>query len=88
MFPSANEAETGPFTKEQMDHLLKLLRTNSLSGIPNVSLAQTGSESSALSCHLKSGPAPWIIDSGASDHMTSFSNLFSSYSPCSRNEKI
>ena len=68
-----------------MDHLLKLLKSNSSSGIPSVSLAQTGINSNALSC---SNSAPWIIDSGASDHMTSFSNLFSSYSPCSGSEKI
>ncbi|XP_073147995.1 uncharacterized protein [Henckelia pumila] len=44
VIPTANEAETSPFSKEQMDHLLKLLKSNSLSGIPNVSLAQTGPE--------------------------------------------
>ena len=87
VFPSANEAETGRFTKEQIDHLLKTLKTNSSSGIPNVSLAQIDSESSAISCHLKYGPVPWIIDFGASDHMTNFSNSFSSYSLCSGNEK-
>jgi len=32
--------------------------------------------------------APWIIDSGASDHMTSLSSLFKTYSPCSGNKKI
>ena len=81
--PSANEVDSGPFNKEQMDHLLKLIKSNSLSGsIPNVSLAQTGN---ALSC---SNYAPWIIDSRASDHMTSFSHFFTTYSPCSSNEKF
>lgn len=54
--PVAHEAETIPsipFNKEQMDHLLKLLKSNSgLLGTPNVSLAQTGSESNALTCHF------------------------------------
>lgn len=85
-FPSANEAETSPFTKEQMDHLLNLLKSNSFSSIPAGSLAQTGSDSNALTCYLKS--LPWIIDSSASDHMTNFSNLFSTYFPCPGNEKI
>ena len=86
MVPTANEAETSPFSNEQMDHLLKLLKSTTSFGIPSVSLAQTGSALNALSCCLSS--APWIIDCGASDHMTSLSNLFSTYSPCSGLEKI
>nr|CAN67620.1 hypothetical protein VITISV_004593 [Vitis vinifera] len=39
--PSANEADHGTFNKKQMDHLQKLLKSNSSSGIPSVSLAQT-----------------------------------------------
>ena len=86
-FPTANEAEVSPFTKEQMEHLLTLLKSNSSSGIPSVSLAQTGNKPNALSCCLNSS-APWIIDSGASDHMTCSSHLFKSYSPCSGNDKV
>uniref|UniRef100_A0A2N9EE05 Reverse transcriptase Ty1/copia-type domain-containing protein n=1 Tax=Fagus sylvatica TaxID=28930 RepID=A0A2N9EE05_FAGSY len=86
-FPTANEAEVTSFTKEQMEHLLTLLKSNSSSGIPSVSVAQTGNEPNALSCCLNSS-APWIIDSGASDHMTSSHNFFESYSPCSGIEKV
>ena len=42
----------------------------------------------ALSCHFTVCSTPWIIDSGASDHMTSFSHLFHTYNPCSGHEKI
>ena len=69
-----------------MDHPLKLLKSNSPSGIPSVSLAQTGSAPNAFSCCFNS--TPWIIDFGAFDHMTSFSNLFSTYSPCFGSENI
>ena len=69
-----------------MEHLQKLLKSNLVSGIPTGSLAQTGSGLSSFSCSLTS--APWIIDSGASDHMTSLSSLFKSYSPCPGNQKI
>ena len=31
---------------------------------------------------------PWIIDLGATDHMTNHSKLFSSYIPCSGSQKI
>ena len=72
-----------------MDHLLKLLKSNSgLLGTPNVSLAQTGSESTSLTCHFHFYSTLWIIDSGASDHMTSFSNLFHTDNHCSSHEKI
>ncbi|RVW99495.1 Copia protein [Vitis vinifera] len=81
-----NESKSSPFSKEQMDHLLKMLKSNSLSGIPSVSLAQTDSAPNVFSCCFNS--TPWIIDSRASDHMTSFSNLFNTYSPCSSSEKI
>ena len=70
-----------------MEHLLTLLKSNSSSGIPSVSVAQTGNEPNALSCWLNSS-APWIIDSGASDHMTSSHNFFESYSSCSGIEKV
>jgi hypothetical protein len=78
-FPTANEAEVTSFTKEQMEHLLTLLKSNSSFGIPSVSVAQTGNEPNALSCCLNSS-TPWIIDSGAFDHMTSSHNFFESYS--------
>ena len=84
-FPTANEADSGPFNKEQIDQLLKLIKSNSSSGTPSVLLAQTGRNPKAFSCLNFS---PWIIDSGASDHMTSFSHLFSTYFPCSGHDKI
>ena len=86
--PSANEADTnaGPFNKEQMDLLLRLLKSNPESGIPSNSLAQTGRNSCAFSCHSNS--TLWIIDSGASDHMTSLSYAFHSYTPCYGNKKV
>ena len=65
-----------------MEHLQKLLKPNSVFGIPIGSVAQTGIDLSSLTS------APWIIDSGASDHMTSFSNLFKSYSSCPGNQTI
>lgn len=30
----------------------------------------------------------WIIDPGATDHMTSHSNLYTSYNPCSGRQKV
>ncbi|KAM6591333.1 hypothetical protein CsatA_013938 [Cannabis sativa] len=43
--PSAHEAESSPFTKEQMNHLHALLNTtSSSSGIPTASIAYAGPE--------------------------------------------
>ncbi|RVW76413.1 hypothetical protein CK203_056591 [Vitis vinifera] len=42
IIPTANEAETSPFTIEQMEHLLALLKSNLTSGTSSVSLAHTG----------------------------------------------
>ncbi|RVW16372.1 hypothetical protein CK203_067829 [Vitis vinifera] len=86
IIPTANETETSPFTTEQMEHLLALLKSNLTSGTSSVSLAHTSNELYALSCRFKS--TPWIIDSGASDHMTNSSNMFESYSPCPGNKKV
>ena len=50
------------------------------------SLAQKGTLLTALS--TMSHITPWIIDSGASDHMTYAHHLFSAYSPCVGNLKV
>lgn len=51
------------------------------------SVAQTGSIFALNAFEMNCSHA-WIIDSGASDHMTSFSNLFSTYTTCSGQQKI
>ncbi|GFS40744.1 hypothetical protein Acr_00g0070260 [Actinidia rufa] len=84
-YPSANEAEMSSLSKEKMDQLRKLLKSNSSSGIPSVSLAQIGCDPHALACCSNS--APWIIDSSASDYMTNFTQLLTNYSTCPINEK-
>ncbi|AET01340.1 hypothetical protein MTR_8g011380 [Medicago truncatula] len=51
------------------------------------SIAQKGNslESALLSVKLS---RTWIVDLGATDHMTGESSMFSSYSPCAGNLKI
>ncbi|KAI5434139.1 hypothetical protein KIW84_021124 [Lathyrus oleraceus] len=59
---------------EQLDRLYKLLE----SPTPSCSIAIKGNYA-----FLSVSPShTWIVDSGASDHMTGESTLFSSYSPC------
>ena len=77
--PTANAAtdQSSPFSKEQINQLLSLLSSNSATGTPNCSMVHTGRKLN-----------PWIIDSGASDHMTNLHHLFYSYNPCSGHEKV
>ena len=75
----ANTIEMPSLSRTQMEQLLKLLNFNPSTTAPVGSLAQIGS--------VFSSP-PWIIDSGASDHMTNLSKLFQTYVPCPGNQKI
>ena len=54
--------------------------------IPSNYLVQTSNFSIGFSSQLIS--TPWIIDSGASDHMTSTSSLFKTYFVCPENQKV
>lgn len=54
---------------------------------PSCSIAQRGNFSNIALISVKPGHT-WIIDSGATDHMTGESSMFSSYSPCAGNHKI
>lgn len=72
-------------SETQIHQILKFLPTNLLSNNSCVSLVQPGIYTQTFSYHKSS---PWIIDSGASDHMTSSSFLFNSYSPLYCNEKV
>jgi len=71
------------FTKEHLDQMYKLLESQT----PSCSMAQKGNfpESAHLSVISN---RTWIVDSGATDHMTRESSLFSSYKPCAGNSKI
>ncbi|RVW68470.1 Retrovirus-related Pol polyprotein from transposon TNT 1-94 [Vitis vinifera] len=46
------------------------------------------SEKSSRGLSTMSQTTPWIIDSGASDHITDAHHLFSTYSPCAGNLKV
>jgi hypothetical protein len=54
---------------------------------PSCSIAQRGNFPNTALVSVKPSPT-WVIDSGATDHMTWESSLFSSYSPCAGNHKI
>ena len=71
--------EPTPFSKEQIEVLQKLFSQSLPAAVPTVvgtgSLSQKGNFLSALNVK-KEKLSPWIIDSGASDHMIGDEKLF------------
>jgi len=63
-----------------MSRLDTLATTSSFALIDNLA--------TALNASATPSDDPWVIDSGASNHMSSMSPLFSSYNPCSRRDKV
>ena len=80
--PKLNDSKISvSLTKEQMEHLYKLLTPTSLPNNSSTSLlAQKYTFSFALN-GVTQRQESWIIDSGATDHMTRCANLFSTYTP-------
>ncbi|RVW35073.1 Retrovirus-related Pol polyprotein from transposon TNT 1-94 [Vitis vinifera] len=88
------QPEASPFNKEQMEMLQKLLspllsvqsQTSSSSNqvIGSGTLAHKGNFFSAFTAGKKR-KKPWIVDSGASDHMTGDATIFDTYSSCPNN---
>lgn len=69
-----------------MEHLQELFGQSSLPE-QSCSFAETSNSSIALHAGLGTNK-PWVIDSGASDHMLGNSSVFISYSPCYGNLRV
>ncbi|RVW74059.1 Retrovirus-related Pol polyprotein from transposon TNT 1-94 [Vitis vinifera] len=88
------QPKASPFNKEQMEMLQKLLspllsvqsQTGSSSNqvIGSGTLAHKGNFLSAFTAGKKR-KKPWIVDLGASDHMTGDATIFDTYSSCPNN---
>ncbi|KAG6483737.1 hypothetical protein ZIOFF_060391 [Zingiber officinale] len=74
-----------------LQHLLSRLQASSSASTPadsTPSQAHTGIRGLGLSVTGPSSYSPWVIDSGATDHMTNAANSFISYSLSSGQEKV
>ena len=69
---------------QKMFHQSQQIPGNSTSMIGTGSLAQKGNFLRALNVKRKKH-SPWIVDSGASDHMTGDATILDNYSPCNGN---
>lgn len=88
---------TSLFNKEQMDMLQKFLSpllsaqpqtgssSNHIIGLGN--LAHKGNILNTFTMGKKR-KKPWIVDSGASDHMTGDATIFDLYNPCQNNVTV
>ena len=87
--PKPNDSKVSvSLTKKQMEQLYKLLTPTSLPNNSSTSLlAQKGTFSFALN-GVTQRQESWIIDLGATDHMTGCANLFSTYTSSLRNFKV
>lgn len=80
--------EIGGFNSEDIERLRNFLKTfEKLSR--SCSFAQNGNtlNSYVLSASNKYISSTWVINSGATDHMTHFADWFTTYKPCSSNKK-
>ena len=79
------------FNKEEIEKLknfLGSLEKSSLAGTCSLVFSGISSSSCATNVSEKISPKRWVIDSGATNHMTSSSKHFSSYTPYSGHKKI
>src|ERR1044072_1910570 len=91
---STHEADAArgaaPFSKEQMEVLQKLQQQSMQDAGNNIgtaTIAQKGNFSTALNASIEKSKS-WIVDSGASDHMTGDISVFKKYTPCHNHSTV
>ena len=79
----------GGFNNEEMEKLRSLLGSlNKPTGAGSLALSGTPSFYFCINASNRVYDDSWVIDSGATDHMTSKSQLFHTYTPSLSNKKI
>lgn len=83
---SVTSSNSSLFSKERMELLYSLFNkvphSSSSQSAPSDSPANVAQRGNTQAYHASSNNSSWIVDSGASDHMTGNKSLFTSYSPC------
>lgn len=81
---TAAPSEPFPFTPDQISQLHRLLNTSAAASTINPPSSTPPGTSTAFNAQHSA----WIVDSGASDHMTGQSHQFTTYTPCPGTQKI
>ena len=87
---SGTSSTPGPFSKEQLEALQKMFQQTLQSTgttIGTASVAHKGIFSHALIVRQENHTT-WIVDSGASDHITGNLMVFHEYTPCHNNSSV
>jgi hypothetical protein len=85
---SSSTTDTWGLSKDEVEALHRLMSRLDTPATAASSFALTGNLVTALNASATPPDDPWVIDLGASDHMTGMSHLFSSYNPCSGRDKV
>jgi len=85
---SSSTTDIGGLSKDEVESLRRLMSRLDTPATTASSSAFTGNLATALNASATPPDDPWVIDSDASDHMTSMSPLFLSYNPCSGRDKV
>ncbi|XP_028083317.1 uncharacterized protein LOC114284582 [Camellia sinensis] len=86
--PVDSFADISGFSTSELEVALRHLLDRRASSSSSGNIAQSGNLASSTSAFLSHQMLPWIIDSGASDHMSGSSDLFSAYTPSSGQDKV
>jgi hypothetical protein len=84
---SSSTTDIVGLSKDEVEALRRLMSRLDTPATAASSSALTGNLATALNAFATPPDDPWVIDSGASDHITCMSPIFSSYNPCSGRDK-
>jgi hypothetical protein len=85
---SSSTRDIGGLSKDEVEALHRLMSRLDTPTTAASSSVLIDNLATALNASATPPNDPWVIDSGASDHMTGISPLFSSYNPCSGKDKV
>lgn len=87
--PTPNSLYNGRLSREDIEAFCRFISNLEVTpAAPSSSFAASGTSTSALSAYVPTSQSSWIIDSGASHHMTSMSSLFFTYKISSGRDKV
>jgi len=88
---ASNESACAPstsFSQEQLNQITRMFRSLQAEQHPHGSASMTHKGIIPIALHTSLPPSQWIVDTGASDHMTSNEKMFVTYHPLAGNKKI